>query len=155
MKSARSAPKPELSRPIAVDRIKKVGSHEKVEADATERLALAKRFGVPEVHVVRADLFAKPWRGGGVKVTGDVYCEMDRLSVVSLEAFRHAETFTVERYFLPAHDLDPDDDADPIEEGEIDLGEVVAETIALEMEPYPRRAGEEFRGPETPPGMEN
>ena len=37
-----------------------------------------------------------------------------------------------------------EDDADPIENGWIDLGEVVAETLALDLDPYPRKPGEAF-----------
>ena len=33
---------------------------------------------------------------------------------------------------------------DPIVDGHVDLGEVVAETLALELDPYPRQPGEAF-----------
>ena len=37
---------------------------------------------------------------------------------------------------------------DPIENGLIDLGEVVVETLALEIDPYPRKDGELFNSPD-------
>jgi len=43
-------------------------------------------------------------------------------------------------------DNDQEDDADPIENGWIDLGEVVTETLALDLDPYPRKPGEAFPG---------
>ena len=70
----------------------------------------------------------------------------DQISVVSLEAFRSTVTFPVERYFLPAGAVRGEDDTetDPIVNGEVDLGEVVSETLALELDPYPRKPGESF-----------
>lgn len=149
-------PQPEFSRPLTVARIAAKGSHERLEADAKECKALAKRFGVPAVHGLRGLLLAKPWRGGGVKVTGDVECDLEQVSVVSLEAFRSTVRFAVERYFLQRHVLaGGEDEVDPIENGEIDLGEVMAETIALELDPYPRAEGEAFAGSDDEPGPVN
>jgi uncharacterized metal-binding protein YceD (DUF177 family) len=138
----------EFSRPIEVARISKLGSHEKLSADAKECAALAKRFLVPAIHSLSAELKVKPWRGGGVKVSGELKADLDQESVVSLEVFRSTMVFAVERYFLnvpPSADIESDEDIDPIENGVIDLGEVVAETLALELDPYPRKPGEEFQ----------
>ncbi len=138
-------PEFEFSRPLTVARISAKGSHERLQADVRELQALAKRFGVPAVHALSGLLLAKPWRGGGVKVTGEVECDLDQTSVVSLETFRSTVHFAVERYFLPRHAMTGgEDEVDPIENGEIDLGEVMAETVALELDPYPRAEGEAF-----------
>ena len=54
------------------------------------------------------------------------------------------------RYFLAPKDLPKilgeidEADADPIEDGRIDLGELVAETMAIELDPYPRKPGAGF-----------
>ncbi len=140
------APIPEFSRPIPVDRIARDGSDETISADPKECAALAKRLGVFAIHSLGAVLRAEPWRGGGVKLSGLVAADLEQMSVVSLEAFREMVEFPVERYFLPPHQAaaDMESDADPIEGGHIDLGEVVAETLALERDPYPRRADEKF-----------
>jgi uncharacterized metal-binding protein YceD (DUF177 family) len=141
----------EFSRPIEVARIPKLGSHEKLSADAKECAALAKRLKVPAIHTLNAELKTKPWRGGGLKVTGELKAEVDQESVVSLEIFRSTVVYKVERYFLnvpPSVDLESDEDIDPIENGIIDLGEVVAETLALELDPYPRKPGEAFQSTE-------
>lgn len=136
----------EFSRPIPVDRIPKGGSYEKVKADAAECLALAKRLDVPALHALSAEIRATPWRGGGLKLDGFLVADLDQVSVVSLETFRSEVRFPVLRYFLPpgAVNSEEEDDADPIEHGEVDLGEVVAETLALELDPYPRKPGEAF-----------
>jgi uncharacterized metal-binding protein YceD (DUF177 family) len=145
-------PELEFSRPIEVARIPKLGSREKLSADAKECVALAKRLLIPAIHSLTAELQTKPWRGGGLKVTGQLKADFDQESVVSLEVFRSTLVFPVERYFLnvpPNADLESDEDIDPIERGIIDLGEVVAETLALELDPYPRKPGESFESLET------
>lgn len=140
-------PAVEFSRPLEVARIPKLGSHEKLSADARECSALAKRLKLPALHTLTADLKVKPWRGGGFKVTGELKADLDQESVVSLEAFRSTVVFPIERYFMNTHpndDHDAEADIDPIINGVIDVGEVVAETLALELDPYPRKPGEEF-----------
>jgi uncharacterized metal-binding protein YceD (DUF177 family) len=140
--------KPEFSRPLEVARIPKLGSHEKLSATDHECAALAKRLLVPKIHALKAALKAQPWRGGGVKVTGTADIDLDQESVVSLERFRSKLNVPVERYYLNIkgeHDVDSELEIDPIEHGSIDLGELVAESIALELDPYPRMAGESFQ----------
>jgi uncharacterized metal-binding protein YceD (DUF177 family) len=137
----------EFSRPLELARVPGLGSHEKIAADAQECGALAKRFQVPRIHAVSAELKAKSWRGGGMKISGQAFIDLDQVSVVSLETFRSKVTIPVERYFLnipKGEENESEHDIDPIENGVIDLGEVIAETIALELDPYPRMKGEAF-----------
>lgn len=137
-------PHVELSRPIEVARVSKLGSHEKLIADGKECLSLAKRFDVPAVHAMSAVLHIKPWRGGGFKVTGEATVDLDQVSVVSLEQFRSVIVIVITRYFVAKLDETSEEDLDVIENGVIDIGEVVAEEVALELEPYPRKPGESF-----------
>ncbi len=136
----------EFSRPLIIDRVPRGGSYEKLKADPKELLALAARLNVPALYNLSAELRATPWRGGGLRLEGTLVADLDQVSVVSLEAFRSTVTYPVDRYFLPAGKLAGDEEveADPIIGGEVDLGEIVAETLALELDPYPRRAGEAF-----------
>lgn len=130
----------ELSRPLAVDRVPRKGSHEHIVAEPKECEAIARRFSIPILHSLDARFLTVPWRGGGLKVSGKVVVDLEQVSVVSLEPFRKMETYSVLRYFLhPKHLVDAvEDDADPIIDGEIDLGEIAAETLGLELDPYPR-----------------
>jgi uncharacterized metal-binding protein YceD (DUF177 family) len=144
-------PKLEFSRPLEVARVSKLGSHEKLSADAKECADLAKRLLIPAIYALTAELKAKPWRGGGLKITGELRADLEQESVVSLDVFRSKMVFPVERYFLnvpPNADIESDEDIDPIEQGIVDLGEVVAETLALELDPYPRKPGESFQSAE-------
>jgi hypothetical protein len=140
------APEFEFSRPLIVDRVPRKGSHENVVAEANECEKLAKRFSIPALHKLGARLHCVPWRGGGLKVTGTVEADLELLSVVSLEHFAKHEKFELERYFLPDKKLvdETEVDADPIRDGIVDLGEIVAETLGLEIDPYPRKPGETF-----------
>ncbi len=137
---------PELSRPLAVDRVSRKGSHEHIVAEPKECEALARRFGLPVLYSLDARFLAVPWRGGGMKVTGTVVVDVDQVSIISLEPFRKTYSFSVVRYFLhPKHLVDAVlDDADPIIDGIIDLGEIAAETLGLELDAYPRKPDEAF-----------
>jgi uncharacterized metal-binding protein YceD (DUF177 family) len=84
-----------------------------------------------------------------MKLEGHVTADLEQVSVISLEAFRETVSVPLARYFLPhgaVVDNQQEDDADPIDNGWIDLGEVVAETLALDLDPYPRKPGEAFPG---------
>lgn len=135
----------EFSRPLQVDRVPALGSHESIAADAAELTAVARRLNLPALHALSARMHAKPWRGG-IRLEGKLVADLDQLSVVSLETFRSTVEFSFERYFMPPSATVPEseDDIDTIEGGEIDMGEVVVETLALELDPYPRLPGEQF-----------
>jgi uncharacterized metal-binding protein YceD (DUF177 family) len=144
----------EFSRPLQVDRVPALGCHERLAADEKECAALAKRFDLPRIHVLGGLLKVEPWRGGGLKITGTLNARVDQVSVISLEVFTSDLEFPVERYFLSPRAGRPDsgdDDVDVIENGSVDLGEILAETMALELDPYPRRVGEVFNDIEEEP----
>ena len=142
-------PSIEFSRPLQVDRVPKLGSTEKLAAEPEELKALAKRLNIPALYALSAEIRATPWRGGGMKLEGHITADLEQRSVISLEPFRETVSVPLARYFLPQGavvDNDQEDDADPIDNGWIDLGEVVAETLALDLDPYPRKSGEAFPG---------
>jgi hypothetical protein len=143
----------EFSRPLQVDRVAALGSHERIAADEKECAALAKRLGVPKLHSLGGLLKAVPWRGGGLKITGTLKAEVDQVSVISLETFTSTFEYAIERYFLSPRAGNPtaEEDVDIIEHGIVDLGEILAETMALELDPYPRKEGEVFSDIEEPP----
>lgn len=149
---------PEFPRPLQVDRVPRGGSVEKLEADPAELKALARRLQIPALHSLAATLKATPWRGGGLKLDGSLTADLDQISVVSLESFRTTVTFPLLRYYLPgggpAEADNDEEEADPIVGGSVDIGEAVAETLALELDPYPRKPGEAFVSPDEEAGKE-
>jgi uncharacterized metal-binding protein YceD (DUF177 family) len=135
----------EFSRPIELDRIPRTGSHEHFAADEQECKWIAEILKVPAVHSVKVKFHATPWRGGGLKVKGNVTTELTQTSVISLEDFRSTESYDTERYFaknLPEDN--PEADIDILSGRAIDLAAIAVETIGLELDPYPRKPGEVF-----------
>jgi uncharacterized metal-binding protein YceD (DUF177 family) len=136
----------EFSRPLQADRVPALGCHERLAADEKECTALAKRLDLPRIHSLGGLLKVVPWRGGGLKITGTLNARVDQVSVISLETFTSDLEFAIERYFLSPRAGQPtaEEDVDIIENGSVDLGEILAESMALELDPYPRREGEAF-----------
>jgi uncharacterized metal-binding protein YceD (DUF177 family) len=143
----------EFSRPLQVDRVPALGSHERLAADEKECAALAKRLDLPKIHSFGGLLKAVPWRGGGLKITGTLKARVDQVSVISLETFTSDLEFAIERYFLSPRAGPPtaEEDVDIIENGIVDLGEILAESMALELDPHPRQEGEVFHDIEEHP----
>lgn len=143
----------EFSRPLQVDRVPNLGCHERLAANEKECAALAKRFDLPKIHSLGGLLKVVPWRGGGLKITGTLNARVDQVSVISLETFTSDLEFAVERYFLSPRAGQPtaEEDVDIIENGSVDLGEILAESMALELDPNPRMEGEVFNDIEEHP----
>lgn len=144
-------PQIEFSRPLDVTRVPPQGCTETVTADPKECLALAERFGLPAIHSLTAELKVSRWRGEGLKFKGHIKADIDQACVVSLDVFRSMLEDRFESYFLPARSVAGADeaaieesDAEPFENGIIDMGEVVAEATALALDPYPKKPGVDF-----------
>ena len=142
-------PAPEFSRPLDVTRVPAQGSTEKISAEPQECADLARRFGLPALYGLEAELKVSRWRGEGLKIKGRFSADLDQTCVVSLEIYRSRLTDDFESYFLPAGSsagavLIEEGDAEPFENGIIDMGEAVAEAVALALDPYPRKPGVTF-----------
>jgi uncharacterized metal-binding protein YceD (DUF177 family) len=153
---------PEFSRLIAVDRVPPGGLIERISATEAERQALAERFGILGLRDLSAQLQLEPWRRGGIKVTGRLDATVEQSCVVTLEAFEATLKEDFVRYFAGQNAPGPApvvssvesleaDEPDVISGGSIDLGELVAESLGLALDPYPRKPGAEF----TPSAIRN
>ncbi|MEW6120978.1 MAG: DUF177 domain-containing protein [Pseudomonadota bacterium] len=125
----------------------------RMEPDARTLERLARFAGVVALHALTADLTVTPTSGDGARVTGRVMAEVRQVSIVSLEEFDTEVSEDVDVRFMPPSDappvpeeeVDPEiDPPDTIIDGAIDLGALVAEFLALGVDPYPRRPGEVF-----------
>ena len=141
----------EFPRPLDITRVPAHGCTEKISADPEECAALAARLGLPAIHALAAELQISRWRGEGLKIKGRFTADLEQTCVVSLDMFRAALTDTFESYFLPASRAAGADDAtieegdaEPFENGIIDMGEAVAEALALALDPYPKKPGVTF-----------
>jgi uncharacterized metal-binding protein YceD (DUF177 family) len=140
---------PEFSRLIALEDIRTRGIAIEIVADEAERSALAMRFSLRALSLLKATLrLDRPTEGSSsVQVSGSFNAEVTQTCVVALEPVTQTIHETVSALFVPAPaDASTDEievpiDGDPPEplpaEG-IDIGELVAEHLALAIDPYPR-----------------
>lgn len=146
----------EFSHIVELDRVGPQGLPVRLQADAAALKALARQMKIPAVLALRAELRVAPdpALSGHFRVTGRLEAEVEQSCIASLEPVRQQVSEAFERLFAPAGSLkpkalaedeaewlDPDaeDPADPIEDGRVDVGAVVAEELALGLDPYPRK----------------
>jgi hypothetical protein len=146
-------------RVVRVDALPEDGQTLTIEADASEREALATLYEVPAIAVLTATLRLERAGHGGARVSGAVHAELTQICVVSLEPFAATVDEDIDVRFAPRPQAESvhgqrevvsfadEDEPDPIIEGKIDLGALAAEFVALGLDPYPRKPGVEFVPP--------
>lgn len=141
---------PEFSRGVNLARLPPEGREERLAASAAECAALARRFAIPAVNRLEAVLLLCPEPGGMATVTGRLSAEVVQECVVTLEPVTQVvEEAVALRIVPPGHEPAEDPEApDEIESAgdTVDLGEAVAEQLALALDPYPRAPGATFAG---------
>ena len=141
-----------FSRPVHVMNMPPQGTVVHVEATAEECASLAQDFGLPGIHALSAD-FKLNSSAKGIHVTGVVKASVTQICVVTLEPFDSAIEEEVEVDFAEASGMPPEpptnvheyEPPDEIIDGEIDLGALTAEFLALGLDPYPRKPGVDFK----------
>lgn len=143
---------PEFSRVLGLGELEPGPVERQLSANAEECAALATRFGIPGVtHLWGVLTVSRPGRGPAIRVAGRIEAEVTQTCVVSLEpiAQQVSEGF-VQRYTLEAvpepeeevfSDPDAEEPPEPLTGDSLDLGEVLAEQLALALDPYPRAPG--------------
>ena len=134
-------PPPELSRPIDV--FSRRDSHA-VSAEAAERAAIALRIGVEELRSLEASVAVeRSGRGGDVTLRGELTATVAQKSVTAATGDLVVSDVTAPiDFWVVVSDGDgdiDDDDRDVVEtsDGMVDLGEIVVQTLSLEVDPYP------------------
>jgi len=148
--------KPEFSRLVRLEEIAASGGlTEEIRASAEECARLAARFGLLKLENLKAEVTLRMVAGAAVLVTGRLEAQVSQACVVTLEpvASKVVSQFAV-RYIssglaegVPEEELDLDfaeEDVEPLAGDTIDIGEVVAQYLALALDPYPRKAGAEY-----------
>ena len=151
-------PVPEFSRPLTVTELRGQRVFE-LEADAGERAKLAVRFGLDSLDRFVARVVVRPVAGNvSVDLRAHFEADLVQTCVVTLEPVHNTITGDFDATFSPSAqleeeeadsvDIDPEgpEPPEPIVNGVIDLGEVVAERLGLEIDPFPRAPGAEFAG---------
>ncbi len=146
----------EFRRLFNLDRLKKNGSQISIEVSEEECIALAKRFSISKVVSLKADCsiskLSRKEKGDyklSVKMTSDIIqqCFMT-LNDVKESIFEEISII----FIYQSENIDKDaigkeiefevdeEDLELINNTEVDLGEYVAEYLALSMSSYPRQA---------------
>ncbi|MEA3035420.1 MAG: hypothetical protein QOH04_1182 [Sphingomonadales bacterium] len=138
---------PEFSRPIRLDTLGAEPCRLEIEAGEAERAALAARFGLVSIGRLTAEA-ALTRAGATVIAAGTLAAEVVQSCVATREPLAATvdEPFRIDFQPQPAAAA-PDEavelgerelDVMFYEGGAIDLGEAVAETLSLSLDPYPR-----------------
>ncbi len=141
---------PEFSRPEALGGLGTERLRRQIAADAEECRALARRFGLRRLGRLEGRLWLERAGQGLVRLSGEFGADVVQDCVVTLEPVATAieERFTLFFSEQPrgvAEDVDvPLDDEkwpEPVLDGAIDLGEALAQQLAVALDPYPRAPG--------------
>jgi uncharacterized metal-binding protein YceD (DUF177 family) len=135
----------EFSRPLRVAGVPAGGQRLRLDATPAECTALARRLGVPAVHALSATLALRPDRAEGIAVDGVLEARVTQECVVTLEPVEQSVSEAVALRILPegqspSEDPDAEDEVE-VEGGIAELGEVMAQQLALALDPYPRAPG--------------
>ena len=149
-------------RMIAVGTVPDTGLDIKICANETECAALADAYGLVAVQTFEAGFHVRKQGPKRYAVSGVLHALVTQTCGVSLEPFETLVSAPVEVEFAPCHQFlgepasrkmtaggapafaGPQDSPDPIVNGQIDLGALAAEFLALNLDLYPRKPGVTF-----------
>ena len=148
-----TVPNSEFPRPLDVSDLPAQGARMSVQATPAERLALCRRFALEDLGALEAKVRIERARdadgGPAIRVQAVLHAEVMQICVVTLKPFpvEVDDEFTILFQFaanMPEGGGGPDDaiaeDApEPLDTPEIDVGELVAQHLALALDPHPRR----------------
>lgn len=151
-------PKPEFSRTVPVERLRRGALTERVEANEGERKALAERFELEAISRLTAEVLLEPMKSGAVRVSGRLQADVVQTCVVSLESVPAHVSESFAAVFAPPEMIgeedgdidinalaeDEEDLPEPILNHRIDVGELTAQHLSLALDPYPRAPNADF-----------
>lgn len=139
---------PEFSRTLQAHEIGSTAHAVTLTATPAERVALARRFDLIELTQLEAALSASG-EIGGVRVTGRLRARGFQRCGLTAEPVNFTIDEAVDLRFSQVVDVDADEvelsDADldtlPMDGDTVDLGEAVAQSLGLAIDPYARAPG--------------
>lgn len=153
----------EFERPFALDSLRDRTVRQNLDAGPAERSALAARFGILGIGRLEGELALRRVRAGrAVRAEGRLRADVTQACVVTLVPVPQSIDTEFAVVFVPPEDLKPipvdDEGAVDIEafaadedleealpDGPLDLGELLAQELAVALEPYPRAPGASFQ----------
>ena len=136
----------EFSRPFRLDSLSAAPSSVQIEAEPAEREALAVRFGLVAIDALAADSQLSR-HGEAVAADGVLRARVTQGCIATGEPVEAMLEEAFHLKFRPHAELRPDEEIELGEEeldvvfyeaAAIDLGEAVAQTLLLGLDPYPR-----------------
>lgn len=149
---------PEFSRVYEIGRLTDGESDLTFEATADEAAKLAKRFDLEDIGNLLAKLHLTVNASEGtIFLQGTIEAEIIKTCVVTLKPIPSQIVAPFTRRYLTTEiqqdspdELNLSEDSEyapePINEGILDFGEIIAEQLGLEIDPFPRSPGSEFTG---------
>ena len=136
-------------RLIAPEEVGPRGLAVEIEFNESEREALRRRLDLLALERLTAELRFEPADESerAIRVSGTIQAELAQSCVVTLEPVRRTLSESVSILFAPAledsseHEVEvlaEGDEAEPLPPEGIDVSEIVAEHLALVLDPYPR-----------------
>lgn len=153
---------PEFSLRIAFAEVPPSGKELHFEVDETSRRRLAERMGIVELRRFVGVAHVKPYRKEGLTLDCSFEADVVQSCVVTLDPVEQHVGETFRQRYLPeaqlnlpsskapesqrevAVDIEAEDAPEPLASGGIDIGEAVAERLALALDPYPRKPDASF-----------
>jgi uncharacterized metal-binding protein YceD (DUF177 family) len=157
-----------FKRMVAAAKIGDGGLVHAVKAQPAEFADIAAYLELAGVKSLTGEIALERWRGKGVRLSGKLTADVVQTCVVTLDPVEAHVEAAFERRFLQPEKLlkeaedesdvfvDPtgEDPPEPLSH-EIDLGEILIEELALNLDPYPRKPGVAFQGDATSEPREN
>ncbi len=140
----------EFQRIVSLDDIGEAGVEKEIEASASERSALAARFGLLSLDALDARLRLERMHAppGAIRVAGRVRGRAVQACAATLKPVPQAVDEAVAVFYAPATEegssgeitveADGAPPFEPLPADVIDLGELAAQHFALALDPYPR-----------------
>lgn len=145
---------PEILRPFNMGDVSEKQPVEKsITAKPDELQALAKRFEILSIESLESDMTIHKTMGGRiVRIDGHLSADVTQECIVTLEPVKDHIEADFQAFYT---DIKPPkmvaaevefknerESPEYVENGQINLGEVMAQFTALELDPYPRKEGE-------------
>jgi uncharacterized metal-binding protein YceD (DUF177 family) len=146
---------PPFSRVIAPDEMR-TALQGRIEANPAELGALAAFYRVSDIAALSLDYSLDPLPSGCYRLTGELKAKLTQPCVVTTEPVAETIREDISLEFWPENMLEKadlqssadeileSDPPEPIVNGKIDLGHLVAELFASAINPYPRKKDVEF-----------
>jgi uncharacterized metal-binding protein YceD (DUF177 family) len=154
MTSPDSGEAPPFQRPIQTDKLRRDAQTKfRIAAEPPEYPALARFLGVDAVERLTFAGFVSPEGKDSWRVRGRMVAKVVQTCVISLEPVRGRIDEEIERTYVPERQirhqsevilLPDEDDAPDYYTDVIDLAQLALESLALSIDPYPRREGAEL-----------